>query len=180
MKLFLEYLARRERVKAAEAGQTNLRPTGKEEKVSKGPEKKTIPTWLKNFRRAVTWDKEKDRVYKNQIHDPVFRMVMTDNGQYYTCDIFALIHVDLVGMMMRDGIIEPNENQIFDWPDSIPNNFVALVGNQKDKLMYLSESYNNSTVKAVTNDPKTVDKFEKEIKKLGYNFILGIKEIRYD
>lgn len=179
MKLFLEYLARREREKAAKEGQTNLRPTGKEEKEVK-TEKKTIPTWLKNFRRAATWEKEKDRVYKNKIVDDNFRMVLTDTGQYYTCHIYSLIHLDLVGMMMRDGIIEPNEEQIFTWNETMPNKYIALVGNRKDNLMYLSESYKQSVVNAIAKDPKSVDKFIIEIKKLGYNPILAMKEIRYD
>lgn len=177
MKLFLEYLTRKEREKAAKAGQTNLAPTGKEEKIVKAEPKANIPTWLKEFRRTDVWKRNKDAIHKNKIVDPVFRMVMTRDGIYYTCDIGKLIHIDLIGIMMKDGVIQPNENVMWNWHDSVPSNFIALAGWREDKVMVLSESYYGSVVQALNNDKKAVNMWSELIEKLGYELRIEAPEI---
>ena len=93
-KLYLEYLTKKEARKAVKAGQTGLKKYAYSLSDKK---KKKLPGWflteLDNFNQRVEMEfgeKIEDDVLKNKLNklsfsDPYQRVVLFNNGDYYSC-----------------------------------------------------------------------------------------------
>jgi len=149
-------------------------------------QEKEIPEWMKKWLDSAYYSNYgananyssiqniEDDVIKNRIESPVGRVVVLNNGDFYSSKTGALVHNHILAYLMYKGIISPDEKNFKEWRSnknvavSVP--FVMM--QPKSNYLCISESYylksGGELLNAIANMiTKKGNKFEKGLKATG-------------
>jgi len=163
---YLEMMTAAERAKAFDAGQTNLNPAGVQLKQAAPKVKKMLSKKiLAMIMNDATADYENEEYYNAQhkifvsltdydvisINKSKFggdRMVVAYNGTMYSASCDDLIHEQIIGRMIVDGILDLTAEELGSWynhPLESMKKFITLqrVHIATNKYVFLGECYSD-------------------------------------
>lgn len=171
---YLEIMTAAERAKAFDAGQTNLDPTGVQltqaaPKVKKMLPKKMLAMIMNDAARDYSFDEQYyrdqheifvaltdyDVISINKSKYPEDRMVVSYNGTMYSASVDDLIHEQIIGRMVYDGVIDIDANGLGNWYDhplESMKNFITLQRSFYGITIYLGESYTEDGYNSLSDE----------------------------